>query len=393
MLLAISSEAQVTDKQTTSSVSAVSAKDLEKLPFSKGINNFTIQQNFGFSHRKLGSSDNNTSRIDVKLDYNRFIMDGFALGAGIDFFSEKTEFGTADIKNTEVLFSGNAIYGHTFNGNFNLYGKASVGFGSGKAIYTGTPATTIKGDFFAYSLEAGSPIHFCKDGGNYITPFIRYSHRQHKENGDENSKNQFSLGFAFQNYSACSGYQCDCKKGRTLSANMYEQGRSFIGYTSMGNYGFGKVKTDFGSFSNETDISGGEFDLEYGYYVTRDIALGAGLSWSNSSEGEGPGKYTESKFSFMPMITLNAPSKDCLENLFLEAGYGFGVEKFESGSSENKFNTTNLSINFGYNLFFGKHLAFTPKIGYESETFKHTENNVKTRQSGFEFGFGCSLHW
>ena len=93
------------------------------------------------------------------------------------------------------------------------------------------------------------------------------------------------------------------------------------------------------------------------------------------------------------MITLNAPSKDCLENLFLQAGYGFGVHKYESGSSENKFNTTRLSINLGYNLFFGKHLAFTPKIGYESEKSKHTEINTTSKQSGFEAGFGCSLHW
>lgn len=393
LLIVISSQAQKTDKQTTSSVSIVSAKDLEKLPFSRGINNFTIQQNFGFSHRKPENSDNNTSSIDLKLDYNRFIVDGFALGAGIDFSSDKTEFGANEIKNTEVIFSGNAIYGHTFNGNFNLYGKASVGFGSAKTTYTGTPSTISKGDLFGYSLEVGTPIHLYSGGGNYITPFIRYGHLQHKEGGEKNSINQFSLGFNFQNYSASSGYQCDCKKSRGLSANAYGQGRSFIGYSSMGNYGFGKFKTEFGNLSDETDISGGEFNLEYGYYVARDIALGAGLSWSNSSEGEGSDKDTESEFSFMPMITLNAPSKDCLENLFLQGGYGFGVHKFESGSSENKFNTTNLSINLGYNLFFGKYLAFTPKIGYESETSKHTENNVKTKQSGFQVGFGCSLYW
>ena len=197
LLLIISSQAQVTDKQTTSSVSTVSAKDLEKLPFSKGINNFTIQQNFGFSHTKPENSDNNTSRINLKLDYNRFIVDGFALGAGIDFSSGKTELGANDIKNTEVLFSGNAIYGHSFNGNFNLYGKASVGFGSAKSSYTGVFANTIKADLFAYSFEVGTPIHLYPDGGNYITPFVRYGHLQQKEGGQKKFHQSIFTGFQF----------------------------------------------------------------------------------------------------------------------------------------------------------------------------------------------------
>jgi hypothetical protein len=172
---------------------------------------------------------------------------------------------------------------------------------------------------------------------------------------------------------------------------MYDQGRSFIGYTSMGDYGFGNTKSEPGN--SESDISGGSFNLEYGHYIARDIALGAGLSWNGSSEKDNYSKTTSSSLSFMPMITLNAPTKNCFENFYLQAGYAFGFDKDKTGSTEYKYNTTNLCINLGFNHFFGKHIAFTPKIGYESETFKDTNTNAKNKQSGIEFGIGGSLHW
>jgi hypothetical protein len=99
---------------------------------------------------------------------------------------------------------------------------------------------------------------------------------------------------------------------------MYDQGRSFIGYTSMGDYGFGNTKSEPGN--SESDISGGSFNLEYGHYIARDIALGAGLSWNGSSEKDNYSKTTSSSLSFMPMITLNAPTKNCFENFYLQAG-------------------------------------------------------------------------
>ena len=389
LLIAIYSSAQV-DKTKASTVTSVSAKDIDKLPFSRGINNFLIQQNFGYSRTKPENSDNHSREIDLNLNYNRFIVDGFALGVELDLSSLRSEIGNIDVvKSTQVMLYGNATYGHTFDNGFNLYGRAAVGFGSDKTTYTNFPSN--KNDLFGYRFEVGSPIHLYNDGGNYITPFIRYNHLQQKEDGVKSSLNQFSFGFQFENYSSCSGYQCDCSHGRSFSSNMYEQGKNFIGYTSKGEYGFGKSEPDPGD--PKIDISGGSFNLEYGYYITRDIALGAGLKWDGSTEGDGTDKTTNSSLSFMPMITLNAPTKDCFENFFLQGGYGFGFDKTKFGSSEVKYNTTNLCINLGFNHFFGRHIAVTPKLGYESETFKNTDTDVKTKQSGFEFGFGCSLHW
>ena len=258
-----------------------------------------------------------------------------------------------------------------------------------KTTYTNYP--TDNSELFGYKFEIGSPIHLFNGGGNYITPFISYNFLQEKTNGDTYKVNGFDFGFRFENYSTCSAYQCDCKKGRRLSANMYDQGRSFIGYSSMGDYGFGGTKSEPGDY--ETDISGGSFNFEYGYYVTKGIALGAGLDWRGIAEKDDYGKTTNSALSFRPMITLNAPTKDCLENLFLQVGYGFGYDKTKTGSSETKYNTSDLHINLGFNHYFGKYLAFTPKLGAQWETFKNTDTDQKSKQSGFEFGLGCSLHF
>jgi Outer membrane protein beta-barrel domain/TonB-dependent Receptor Plug Domain len=390
LLFVVSGSAQIIDKDIPTSTTTISAKEIEKLPFSRGINNFNIQQNFGYNRTKPENSDNHSRQIGLNLDYNRFIVDGFAVGAELDLSSIRTEINNIDVvKSTEVMLYGNAIYGHTFSSGLNLYGKASVGFGSSKTKYTNFP--TDESDLFGYKLEIGSPIHLFNGGGNYITPFISYNFLQQKDDGAKYKVNGFDFGFRFENYSPCSAYQCDCKRDRRLSKNMYEQGRSLIGYTSTGDYGFGSTKSEPGN--NETDISGGSFNLEYGYYITRDIALGAGLSWSGSTEKDDFGKTTSSALSLMPMITLNAPTKDCFENFFLQAGYGFGFDKTKIGSTEYKYNTSNLCINLGFNHFFGKYLAFTPKIGHEWETFKNTDTNAKNKQSGFEFGFGCSLHF
>jgi len=88
LLFVVSGSAQITDKDKASPTTTVSAKELEKVsPFSRGINNFIIQQNFGYRTLKPENSDNNTRRIDLNLDYNRFVVDSFAIGAALHLSS------------------------------------------------------------------------------------------------------------------------------------------------------------------------------------------------------------------------------------------------------------------------------------------------------------------
>jgi hypothetical protein len=93
------------------------------------------------------------------------------------------------------------------------------------------------------------------------------------------------------------------------------------------------------------------------------------------------------------MITANLPADNCWNNLFLQVGYGFGSQKNSSGPSDNKYSLSNYCVNLGFNDFFGRHIAFTPKIGYEWETSKNEDTDIKNKWSGLEFGLGASLRF
>jgi hypothetical protein len=381
----------IIDKSKTSTTTTVDRKSIEQLPFSRNFNEFTIMQNFGYTRTSPENSNTHSSNINLNIDYNRFVMDHVGVGVELDLSSSKSESPNGFSKSTNWMLYGDVIYGTAINNNFNLYGKLSVGFGEDK--FSATNTTSPKQNQFGYKLEIGSPVHLFDGGGNYVTPFISYNYLQQKNSSGKTSDNEFNFGFRFQNYSPCSAYQCDSHHDRIFSRNTYGQGRSFIGYTSWGDFGFGKSKLEYGNNNFEDDISGGALNFEYGYYFIPNLAIGAGINWNSQTTKSGNTKYTSSKFVFMPMITANLPSEKCWNNLFLQGGYGFGFEKSSSGSGDQKTNITNYCFNLGYNDFFSKHLAFTPKIGYEWESFKNTMTDVKTKFSGFEFGLGGTLHF
>jgi hypothetical protein len=381
----------ITDKSKTSTTTTVDRKSIEQLPFSRNFNEFAIMQNFGYTHTSPENSDNHTNNVNLNIDYNRFVMDHVGVGVELDLSSSKSESPNAFSKSTNWMLYGDVIYGTTINNDFNLYGKLSVGFGEDK--FSATNTTSPKHNQFGYKFEVGSPIHMFDGGGNYITPFIGYNYIQQKNSSGKTSDNEFNFGFRFQNYSPCDAYECDSHHDRIFSRNSYNTGRSFIGYTSWGDFGFGKSKFEYGNTSFEDDISSGALNFEYGYYFIPNLAIGAGVNLNSQSTKSGSTKYTSSQFVFMPMVTANLPVDNCLNNLFLQGGYGFGSEKNSSGSGDQKTNITNYCFNLGYNDYFSKHIALTPKIGYEWEIFKNTSTNIKTKFSGLEFGLGCSMHF
>lgn len=389
LLIAVYSAAQRPLVETPSATTTVSGDELAKLPFTRNFNQFTVQRNFNYTRIKPDNSDDHSTNIDLTLDYNRFVADHVGLGVEVNLSSFKAEYGNTVSKTVDWIAYGNVIYGTSFD-NFNLYGKLSVGVG--KSTIKSNSATT-KDDLFGYKFEVGSPVHLFNDGGNYITPFIRYDFLQQKRSDVKFTTNSFELGFRFQNYAPCSGYSCDCHHGRSFSKAAYDQGRSFIGYSSMGDFGFGKAKTKAGNNSAENDFSGGNFNLEYGYYIIPNLALGAGLSWDYQKSESGSSDYKTSNLAFTPMITANLPVDNCWNNLFLQAGYGFGVEKITFGSNDQKYNLTNYGVYLGFNDFFGKHIAFTPKIGYEWATSKEGDTDIKNKWSGLEFGLGATLRF
>ena len=161
----------------------------------------------------------------------------------------------------------------------------------------------------------------------------------------------------------------------------------------MGDFGFGNSKFEYGSNESKTDISGGSLEFEYGHYIIPYLALGAEINWASQVAKQGSSKDKSSSILFTPMLTGNLPVENCWNNLFLQTGYGFGQEKTVSGFGTNKENITTFCVNLGFNDFFGKHISFTPKIGYEWETFKDPDTDIKEKWSGIEFSAGVSLHF
>lgn len=380
-----------TSKASTST--NINSKDIENLPlFSRSMNSFTIQRNFDFTTTKPSGSNavsGHTNNLDLNIDYDYFIQDHLGIGLDFDLSSSSQHYGSTD-KTTQWLLSPNVIYGANMSNNFNLYGKASVGFGQTKTEYGGS---TQKENLFGYKIEVGAPLHMFGDGGNYLTPYLSYDFQQEKFNSTTTKDNEFTFGLKFQNYSPCSGYTCDMHSGCMQSRTAYQQGRSYIGYTTMGEFGFGTSKYDYNGTTSTTDLSGGQLELEYGYYLLNYIAIGAEFNWVSQTSKVTGTKYTNSALIFTPMVTLNMPVQNCWSNLFLQGGYGFGQDKSTSNSSSSKENLSAYGFGLGYNDFFGKHIAFTPKIGYFWETIKDPSTNTEEKWKSFEWSMGVTLHF
>src|SRR6476659_177942 len=130
LLFAMFAPAQKTstaDIKLSNSVAPINQKTIESLPFSKGVNLFTIQRNFEFTSSKPAGdnaiSGHNTD-VNLNIDYNHFIVDKIGVGVEFDLSSSSAHYGSTS-KTSDWMAFANIIYGSTVSDNFNLYGKFS----------------------------------------------------------------------------------------------------------------------------------------------------------------------------------------------------------------------------------------------------------------------------
>src|SRR5262245_15026141 len=99
------------DQTKISPSTNVSQKTIDQLPNVKGVNFFTVQRNIGYSVTKPkdAGTSGHTGNFTFNADYNRFIIDGFALGVGLDISSTNYDYGTED-KSSTVMGSIAATY-------------------------------------------------------------------------------------------------------------------------------------------------------------------------------------------------------------------------------------------------------------------------------------------
>lgn len=371
--------------------------------YAKGNWRMPLMQNLRFGFYSTEFNDvkySNESNLDLNLRTDYFIADGWAIGAGVDLSLGKTELKNVDVETRETDWEADVsvLYGMPIQGN-HMYWNIRLGFGiGGDKFKDKTPSNTTedKLDFIRYGLTTGLDIR----SGNsnvFLNPWIGYNiYNKNYDNDDEEDFNTLSFGLRLVSSMACREYSCDHRTNCNLSRSMYNQGRSFIGYTTKGMFSFGGYEVteanNAGSF--EGNYNEGHVRLDYNYFIINNLALGAmGMfQYVKDKSDDFDFESTRRSFSIGPKITGHVPVDNCWRNLFGEVGVAFGSAKDESKSgsfnSEQEESLTNLWGGIGYNFVISPNLSFTPIADYVSRKSKDKDTDAESKTTGLNVRFG-----
>lgn len=387
---------------------AVTKIDAEEIqPFRAGMWRYSLDQalsgKFG-PYKVNGEKSANYREGDIDIGADYFFIDNWGVGANIyrNCTRYKFESGTLD-KEADLIFNVNALYGHSFNG-FNLLGKASVGFGKGSYKYESNSYSYDGSEnLFNWSLSVASPVEI--DNNLYITPEVGYQFRSRKEDEWKTRKGGVFLGLNLDMFFDCDDFFCDFKNDFQVPDNRYRQGNIVIGSRTTFNLNTGTCTDTYPGEVGEEEDKYGTFGTHLTgngyYYVIDNVAVGAGLGFNIYSENEKDTdyKYSHSYFDFMPMVMVNVPVDNALKNLFLDAGVGFGTERWkESYDGNDEYNEKNSRFSYlvglGYNYFITEKSCLTPFINFSglNKKEKDTEEEQKWSWSGIGVGVAWNVH-
>lgn len=224
-------------KKTTAMVRNAFAKGKWMMPFQTNLSysHYTYEAN----NVELGKQNN--FRINLEGDY--FIQNNIAIGLDL-----RGKWSGQHYANDNLSRSWDAmarvLYGKPLNDNFYLYGQAFVGYGMDKQI-TETPTTTFKDKShnFCYGLTVGAPIRLV-NSNVFLNPTLTYEREKINFDDGEETANNIKFGLHLVSFMDCDEYTCDSKSKYTVSKDRYQQGRSFIDYTS-------KLRYEFGGYNSE----------------------------------------------------------------------------------------------------------------------------------------------
>lgn len=390
------------EKNSATPVSTISTKEIAYTPFAQGNWQYLIRRNADYSYMKnsvSGQSLGHQNELGFNLGANYFVQQGLGVGLELDARWQGTHYATDNTSSRWMLY-GDAMYGIPINPDFNLYGKLSVGVGGEHTSYTsGNTSGSSSDNLFGFKVAVGAPIRLFDRGPIYLTPQFGYDYCHTSFSGGSEKDNGFRLGLSLEAYMGCPDFMCDGHHGFALSKGIYQPGLSFIDFSTRGHFGFGTDKTsyDASSSTSQQNYTNESLKIGYDYYILHNIAIGGSLELGGSSQKDKNSGYKTTSGNWMvtPMVTFNLPADNGWNNAFLMAGVGFGSEKttLHSGntSSSDKTNIFNYYALIGYNDFFAKRLAFTPKIGYEWNTFKDVGSGIKEKSNGIEIELGVRL--
>ena len=248
--------------------------------------------------------------------------------------------------------------------------------------------TELRGTLgFPILLERGSEL--------YVTPYFTYGQVEGDAEIHHIRDVNRNFGFRLESYLP-TGKSGPSQKRSELSAGRYKAGNTFLEYsTSSGFYSTTRHERQGDIQFGDVKNSGKQIGIGIGTYFMDNLAGLLELGLGSTKMGNVQSTYKTSNFNIHPTISAHAPVDGPLNNLFLQAGYNYTHTNLGGTATQNK---ALLGLRAGYNFFFTRSLALTPKVGYETgrETLKAGRNdNRVSKVSGpaAELGIRAWLNW
>ena len=383
--------------------------------YSKGTWHYNINQNMSigfYGNKANGEKNGKTINSNISFGAEYFVIDNFAAGLRLNREKDVDKNGTKDIWRWNTI-DLSVLYGKSFD-NFNLQGRAWIGTG-GVRDYMEALDYDDKGNLFNWGIEVESPINISGGCNGYLTPGIGYSYQ--KLTWDEGPFAK-STGFYFDVdltfFIPMNDHYCDIRNGCRGEDLRYAKGSAAMGASAPFRFYLGTWKseqeTEPGHIVSYHESSNNfEWCLFGYYYVIDNLGIGAHMEidhyWWQSKDKDQDNweKGGGTEFIFMPMAIYNLPLDGCLNNIFANAGFGFGVDSWyyetDYWKDEGKDGVTNFYFGVGYNYFFTDFLAMVPRIGYNHygykdktspEGDKSSTDGLKTSKGGLLLDVGIT---
>lgn len=404
LLLLVSFTRGQDEKNVPSAIKPITERELHLSPFSKGNWEFRIDRKIGYEYMNNYIEDDkqgHESSLNIDMQIVYYFLNGF--GAGLEFCGDFSgDYNGVDDLSRQWMTYANFTYGRPLTEDIGLYARVGAGFGRLTEI-TKYPNNEVKDkhNLFGIKAEIGAPMRL-NSGFSYITPYLNFNHRSTDFETGKEKDNGFGLGFRLTTFLGCPDMTCNCHKKLQLANGRYNQGSSFIDFTTNGHLGFGKTTFDYDNMANdyEEKFSKGSVRLHYSYFIIDNLSVGAGLRAMRRSIDEVDNGYktTATSLSIMPVVEYNLPFKNAWNNFFVQASAGIGTARVkyeEDGEPDeiDKDGLFNFGVGIGYNDFFANRLAVTPYVGYEWNTRKNKDTDIKQKSRGFEFGIGIRSYF
>jgi hypothetical protein len=125
-----------------------------------------------------------------------------------------------------------------------------------------------------------------------------------------------------------------------------------------------------------------------GYFFINNFAGGLRASVSSSKETYSSEETKNTGFELAPFVRYYFLPASQKVNLFADASFGFGQNKYTSGNVESKTNFTNLGIKAGPAIFITPATALEIALGFNSTKVK----DVDDRENKFGISVGFQIH-